>query len=150
VIGTCQISGGAPHPLLARIHAGDTSVESEPAGMIFSLEALTNQKAPAEQGVIYSDCQSAMAIYQQTRSPLFNPMASPHGRNSVIQLYLAAFHPLSPETDFQLRYIPAHCDEQDQTLISDEELPIFQGHYQCDEMAPEARSIRPVEEATFF
>ncbi len=104
----------------------------ELAGLIFSLEALKTQKAPAEQGVIYSDCQSAMAIYQRTRSPLFNPMASPHGRNlnSVLQLYLAAFPPFSPETDFQLRYIPAHCDEQDQTLISEDELPIFQGHYQ--------------------
>ncbi len=150
VIGTCQISGGAQHPLLARIHAGDTSVESELAGLIFSLEALKTQKAPVEQGVMYTDCQSALAIYQQTRGPLFNPMANPHGRNSVLQLYLAVFHPFSPETDFQLRYIPAHCDEQDQTLISDEELPIFQGHYQCDQLAPESRSIRPVEAVTFF
>ena len=150
VIGMCQISGGASHPLLARIHAGDTSVESELAGLIFSLEALKTQKAPVEQGVMYSDCQSAMAVYQQTRCLLFNPMASPHGQNSVLQLYLAVFHPFSPETDFQLRYIPAHCDEQDQTLISEEELAIFQGHYQCDQLAPESRSIRPVEAVTFF
>jgi hypothetical protein len=68
----------------------------------------------------------------------------------VLQLYLAVFHPFSPETDFQLRYIPAHCDEQDQTLISEEELAIFQGHYQCDQLAPESRSIRPVEAVTFF
>ncbi len=152
VIGMCQISGGAQHPLLARIHAGDTPGESELAGLIFSLEALKTQKAPVEQGVMYSDCQSAMAVYKQTRCLLFNPMASPHGqrRNSVLQLYLAVFHPSSPESDFELRYIPAHCDEQDQTLISEEELPIFQGHYQCDELAPESRSIRPVESVTFF
>jgi len=150
VIGMCQISGGAQFPTLARIHAGDTSVESELAGLIFSLEALKTQRAPVEQGVMYSDCQSAMAVYQQTRSHLFNPMASPQGRNSILQLYLAVFHPFSPETDFPLRYIPAHCDELDQSLISEEELSIFQGHYQCDELAPEARSIRPVEDITFF
>ena len=150
VIGMCQISGGAQFPTLARIHAGDTSVESELAGLIFSLEALKTQRAPVEQGVMYSDCQSAMAVYQQTRSHLFNPMASPQGRNSILQLYLAVFHPFNPETDFPLRYIPAHCDDLDQSLISEDELSIFQAHYQCDELAPEARSIRPVEEVTFF
>ena len=150
VIGTCQVSGGAQLPLLARIHAGDTSVEAELAGLIFSLEAFKTQRAPVEQGVMYSDCQSAMAIYQQTRRYLFNPMASPHGRNSVLQLYLSVFHPFTPESDYQLRYIPAHCDEMDQSLISDEELPIFQGHYQCDELAPGARRIRQAEEVTFF
>ena len=51
----CQISGGAQFPTLARIHAGDTSVESELAGLIFSLEALKTQRAPVEQGVMYSD-----------------------------------------------------------------------------------------------
>ena len=150
VIGMCQISGGAQFPTLARIHAGDTSVESELAGLIFSLEALKTQRAPVEQGVMYSDCQSAMAVYHQTRSHLFNPMASPQGRNSILQLYLAVFHPFNPETDFPLRYIPAHCDDLDQSLISEDELSIFQAHYQCDELAPEARSIRPVEEVTFF
>ena len=97
-----------------------------------------------------SDCQSAMAIYQQTRRRLFNPMAIPQGRNSALQLYLAVFHPHSVESDFPLRYIPAHCDELDQSLISEEEQSIFQGHYQCDELAPEARSISPVEDITFF
>jgi hypothetical protein len=49
----------------------------------------------------------------ETLPPPSQTMASPQGRSSVLQLYLSVFHPYSPETYFQLRYIPAHSDELD-------------------------------------
>ena len=40
VVGMCQISDASIYALLSRIHAGDTSVEAELAGLIRSLESL--------------------------------------------------------------------------------------------------------------
>ena len=98
VIGTCQISGGSQFPSFVRIHAGDKSAEAELAGLIFSsgLEALKSQRALVAQGVMYSDCQSVLAIYKNTRRRLFDPMKCPHVRNSALQLFLSVFpsHPL--------------------------------------------------------
>ena len=149
-IGFCQISGSAPCPTLARVHAGDTPYEAEFAGLIFSLEALVAAKAPADHGDIYSDCQSALTTFRRTRQPSFNPMAKPHGRCSVLQLYLSVFHPPSPTTDFRLLYIQAHSDEQDQDLISEEDMPLYLGHVQCDRLAAETRYIVPASNVTFF
>ncbi len=149
-IGFCQISGSAPHPTIARVHAGDTPYEAEFAGLIFSLEALLAAKAPVDQGDMYSDCQTALTTYHRTRQPSFSPMAKPHGRCSVLQLYLSVFHPPCPTTDFRLMYIQAHSDEQEQDLISEADMPLYLGHVQCDRLAVETRHIVPASNVTFF
>ena len=77
-------------------------------------------------------------------------MAKPHGRCSALQLYLSVFHPPSPTTDFRLLYIQAHSDEQDQDLISEEDMPLYLGHVQCDRLAAETRYIVPASNVTFF
>ncbi len=150
-IGLCQLSGNAPHPTLARVYAGDTSYEAEFAGLIFSLEALIAANAPADQGVMFSDCQTAMSTFVRTRRRGFNPMATPQGRCAVLQLYLSIFHPPSPMSDFRLMYIQAHSDEQNQDLISEDDMPLYLGHVQCDRLAAEAHEcIPPTSNVTFF
>ena len=149
-IGLCQLTGSAPHPIIARVHAGDTPYEAEFAGLIFSLEALLEAGVGADQGEMYSDCQSAMSTYQRTRRSNFNPMAKPHGRCAVLQLYLSVFHPPSPSSDYRLMYIQAHSDEQDQDLISEEDMPLYLGHVQCDRLAVETTKIAPASNVTFF
>jgi hypothetical protein len=53
-------------------------------------------------------------------------------------------------SDFRLMYIQAHSDEQDQELISDEDMPLYLGHVQCDRMAVAAKEIVPASNVTFF
>ena len=99
---------------------------------------------------MYSDCQTAMSTFLRTRQPGFNPMAKPHGRCSVLQLYLSVFHPPSPASDYRLLYIQAHSDEQDQDLISEDDMPLYLGHVQCDRLAVETKEIVPASNVTFF
>jgi hypothetical protein len=150
VIGLCQLSSMEPHPTVARVDAGDTSYEAEFAGLIFSLEALLDANAPADQGEMLFDCQTALATFQRTRQPGFRPLSKPHGRCAILQLYLSALHPPSPMSGFRLIYIQAHSDEQDQGLISDEDMPLYQGHVQCDRAAVAAKEIVPASNVTFF
>ena len=78
-------------------------------------------------------------------------MATPHGRCAVLQLYLSIFHPPSPLTDFRLLYIQAHSDEQNQDLISEDDMPLYLGHVQCDRLAAEVyKCITPASNVTFF
>ena len=80
VVGMCKISDASVHALLSRIHAGDTSVEAELAGLIRSLEDLIARGTSADLGGIYCDCQAALRILQQTRDAAFDPMLKPQGR----------------------------------------------------------------------
>ena len=78
-------------------------------------------------------------------------MAKPHGRCAVLQLYLSIFHPPNPLSDFRLMYIQAHSDEQNQDLISEEDMPLYLGHVQCDRLAAEVyKCITPASNVTFF
>jgi hypothetical protein len=48
-------------------------------------------------------------------------------------------------------YLQAHSDEQDQDLISEEDMPLYLGHVQCDRSAADIhRCIAPASNITFF
>jgi hypothetical protein len=146
----CKISDASVYALLSRIHAGDTSVEAELAGLIRSLEDLIARGTSADLGGIYCDCQAALRILQQTRDAAFDPMLKPQGRCAILQLFLSVMYPYTPSSSYRLHYVPAHSDEQDQDLILEEELPLFQGHVQCDKLAPLCQELPGKAGITFF
>ena len=150
VVGMCKISDASVYALLSRIHAGDTSVEAELAGLIRSLEDLIARGTSADLGGIYCDCQAALRILQQTRDAAFDPMLKPQGRCAILQLFLSVMYPYTPSSSYRLHYVPAHSDEQDQDLILEEELPLFQGHVQCDKLAPLCQELPGKAGITFF
>ena len=47
-------------------------------------------------------------------------------------------------------YIQAHSDEQERDLISEEDMPLYQGHAQCGRMAVDAKLLVPASNVTFF
>jgi hypothetical protein len=77
-------------------------------------------------------------------------MLKPQGRCAILQLFLSVMYPSTPSSDYRLHYVPAHSDEQDQALIPEEELPVFQGHVHCDKLAPLCQELPRASGITFF
>ena len=80
VIGTCQLSDASNVATITRVYAGDTPCEAELVGIMQSHDSLRARNAPVDEGKIFSDCQSAIALWQSAREPSFDPMLRTHGR----------------------------------------------------------------------
>jgi hypothetical protein len=147
VIGTCQLSDASNMATITRVFAGDTPCESELVGIMQSHDSLRVRNAPAEEGKILSDCQSAIALWHEARKPFFDPMLRPH---HVLQLYIAQHQRHSPDSDWPCYCLPGHSDREDPDAIAEEDRPYFEAHVICDKFAPECKRIAPAGIVTGF
>ena len=150
VIGACHLSDASDLATIIRLDAGDTAGEAELVGLIVSHASLQARQAPPEAGRKFSDCQSAIALWEKARAHTFDPMLRPHGRAAILQLFIATQQPYAPLQDWPCSWIPGHSDNEDPDSIDEESKPYFDAHVTCDKLATESKRLPALSRVTGF
>ena len=85
-IGCCQLDDTSNLAIIGRLHAGDSSGESELLGLIFSDRALKARTDNIPDHKRISDCQSAQRIWQRCRDPKRSRTRNVTGRTQAQML----------------------------------------------------------------
>ena len=150
VIGACHLSDASDLATIIRLDAGDTAGEAELVGLVVSHASLQARQAPRAEGRKFSDCQSAIALWEKARAPTFDPMLRPHGRAAILQLFISTQQPYTPHQDWPCSWIPGHSDDEDPDSIDEESKPYFDAHVICDNLATESKKLPALSLVTGF
>ena len=149
-VGCCQLDDTSNVATIGRLYAGDSSGESELLGLIFSDRALKKRLDNLAKHARITDCQSAQRVWTRCRDPTFCPMLRTHGRNTILELYIACHHPHRGEHDATDIWAKGHTDSLDPSRISSDERPIFDAHVICDKLAARCTELPAVQNIVAF
>jgi hypothetical protein len=81
-------------------------------------------------------------IRRSIRSRAVPRVPRTHGRNTILELYIACHHPHRGEHDATDIWAKGHTDSLDPSRISSDERPIFDAHVICDKLAARCTELR--------